>query len=340
MNSHQQYALSRLLDNLKQDIASLVSSRNLDSRSSESEVLHETQAELNARVTLINKTLQDQINHILENYTVNKYDPYQTDDRSYMAYMRPGYRVALRKFTAMNDNLKPGEAPRNATNGRSILTTLAGSTGTVYEQWVYTPKNKYDQDIYKVMIRLDNGYVVAAYNDQIVEHMIENYVDITSISGANEYTDLVTGEKIPLDSLLSFSDIEHIILPTFINYYLHDRAYGGPEEGGWWYETYQYLPVLDDWTIPDIGDNRISEEDNIINKAEESRQFLCTSGQVNPLLVYIDTVGSEYEYQTIQMNRLNKNRPNIGHSNSQGVYEVRLEEFAGESSPKSKPHYE
>ncbi len=27
------------------------------------------------------------------------------------------------------------------------------------------------------------------------------------------------------------------IEPTYVNVYLIDRAYGGPEEGGWWYDT-------------------------------------------------------------------------------------------------------
>ena len=37
----------------------------------------------------------------------------------------------------------------------------------------------------------------------------------------------------------------------YVNVYLHDRAYGGPEEGGWWYDTYD--PIFST-TIPgDIG---------------------------------------------------------------------------------------
>lgn len=33
----------------------------------------------------------------------------------------------------------------------------------------------------------------------------------------------------------------------YANIYLHDRAYGGPEEGGWWYDTYSPIDGDSDW---------------------------------------------------------------------------------------------
>jgi hypothetical protein len=33
----------------------------------------------------------------------------------------------------------------------------------------------------------------------------------------------------------------------YANLYLYDRAYGGSEEGGWWYDT--YTPADSDWNI-------------------------------------------------------------------------------------------
>ena len=39
--------------------------------------------------------------------------------------------------------------------------------------------------------------------------------------------------------------IEDVTPLVYANLYLHDRAYGGSEEGGWWYDTYS--PADGDW---------------------------------------------------------------------------------------------
>lgn len=42
------------------------------------------------------------------------------------------------------------------------------------------------------------------------------------------------------------SELVDVTPECYLNLYLYDRAYGGPEEGGWWYDT--YAPVTDsDW---------------------------------------------------------------------------------------------
>jgi hypothetical protein len=49
------------------------------------------------------------------------------------------------------------------------------------------------------------------------------------------------------DDSQSLHDFEDVTPRQYLNVYLHDRAYGGPEEGGWWYDTYE--PVRDNGTL-------------------------------------------------------------------------------------------
>ena len=37
---------------------------------------------------------------------------------------------------------------------------------------------------------------------------------------------------------------DKIMLWFFVNVYLIDRAYGGPEEGGWWFQTGQLIRMI------------------------------------------------------------------------------------------------
>lgn len=37
-------------------------------------------------------------------------------------------------------------------------------------------------------------------------------------------------------------DLEPVTPLLYVNIYIHDRAYGGPEEGGWFYDTYEPVP--------------------------------------------------------------------------------------------------
>ncbi len=42
-------------------------------------------------------------------------------------------------------------------------------------------------------------------------------------------------------------DIQDVTPELYVNVYLHNRAYGGPEEGGWWYDTYD--PVYEECRV-------------------------------------------------------------------------------------------
>ena len=92
---------------------------------------------------------------------------------------------------------------------------------------------------------------------------------------------------------------------TFVNVYLIDRAYGGPEEGGWYYEVGEFS---DGEAFPD-------EREEDIQRALNQAKARC----------------DDY----------NENRnSDIGSVLSEGRYVVRVENHPGENFPDVKPHYE
>ena len=88
----------------------------------------------------------------------------------------------------------------------------------------------------------------------------------------------------------------------FINVYLIDKAYGGPEEGGWWYE---YGKVI-------------------------------RSKQVVPI-----EVEAAKETELLWCDEENKHRrSDIGSVLSEGMYVVYVEDEPGADFPTHTPHYE
>lgn len=92
-------------------------------------------------------------------------------------------------------------------------------------------------------------------------------------------------------------------LPLFlhVNVYLVDQAYGGPEEGGWWY-TY--------------GEPRLS-----VLALPEEAEYVAYCHEIDP-------------------NFSNNGRRPISSVLSQGEYRVRVENHVAEHWPKQTPHYE
>lgn len=93
-----------------------------------------------------------------------------------------------------------------------------------------------------------------------------------------------------------------VITPKlYVNVYLHDRAYGGPEEGGWWYDTY-------------------SPDECIKCETEEEAERI-------------------FEEKCKELEEENKERRPITSVLSTGQYEVRLEAYPAEHEPKYRPIY-
>lgn len=92
--------------------------------------------------------------------------------------------------------------------------------------------------------------------------------------------------------------------PAFINVYHVQQAYGGPEEGGWYYDVSIPVRTLD-----------VSDADPELQlKLLEVFKRRWTDGQ-----------DMTRDYYSV---------------NARGIYRVRLEDHEGEATPKTRPHYE
>ena len=88
----------------------------------------------------------------------------------------------------------------------------------------------------------------------------------------------------------------------FVNVYIEDRAYGGPEEGGWYYGTREperCIPVTT-WSQAERAARRVE------------RVLECW----------------------------NEGRPSISSVLSRGRYRVDVERHPARTSPEQRPHYE
>lgn len=94
----------------------------------------------------------------------------------------------------------------------------------------------------------------------------------------------------------------------FVNVYLIDRAYGGPEEGGWWYDTGRLIRSTQGVEVSDAG---------------------------------LPTIQSIMDTETAWATEENANRrSDINSVLSEGRYVVKIEDHPGRSWPARRPHYE
>lgn len=88
----------------------------------------------------------------------------------------------------------------------------------------------------------------------------------------------------------------------YVNTYMHDRSYGGPEEGGWYYDVYEAL-------------------DSIPCKSKDECERMREAAEKD----------AEAE---------NKGRPPVSSVMSRGRLVVRVEDHPAEDHPRHRPHYE
>jgi len=88
----------------------------------------------------------------------------------------------------------------------------------------------------------------------------------------------------------------------YVNVYIMDRAYGGPEEGGWYYDTWEIVP-----------------EESVIGTSEEDAERLLEEKQA-----WADAE--------------NKGRRGPSSVRSEGHYKVRLETGPGASGDNYSPY--
>jgi len=96
---------------------------------------------------------------------------------------------------------------------------------------------------------------------------------------------------------------EPAFIGKFVNVYLTDRAFGGPEEGGWWYDTGEAIQSTQFAT------------------AEEAERAL------NTLRAWCEGENKERRSDTSSVL-------------SEGRYAARIEEGPAADYPATRPHYE
>ena len=101
-----------------------------------------------------------------------------------------------------------------------------------------------------------------------------------------------------------FSELEMTkkVWPQYVNAYDHNRAYGGPEEGGWWFDTGTLLG-----SIPCGSDEQV----------EAAKKYLK------------DLWGPKFE-----------GNHGIGSVLCEGVLQICVEDEIGHDYPIERPHYE
>lgn len=92
----------------------------------------------------------------------------------------------------------------------------------------------------------------------------------------------------------------------YVNLYLIDRGYGGPEEGGWWYDYGEFI-----------------ETAAMFTREEEAYAF-CQARNA----------------ETREEHGLNVGRPPISSVNSRGEYYFQVEDRPGKDFPEETIHYE
>lgn len=117
-------------------------------------------------------------------------------------------------------------------------------------------------------------------------------------------------------------------LTFYVNTYLIDKAYGGPEEGGWWYNTQD--PV-----------NQAGEVVEFIRYVESGMEILKPadlSEQTFTSLTDAEAFRAKMEARCKEWNA--DRRSDINSVLSEGKYVVRIELEPPLCDPTTKPHYE
>ena len=114
-------------------------------------------------------------------------------------------------------------------------------------------------------------------------------------------------EQLAQEDARDFRDA-HSENPLHVTVYWVERLYGGPEEGGWWYDRYDIAVKTEG------GDEELSFP--VSNRKEAEK--LKTELQI------------KYPFETNELDSVN----------GEGTHEVMIEDYKGEFATKNTPHYE
>ena len=107
-------------------------------------------------------------------------------------------------------------------------------------------------------------------------------------------------------------EVEDITPTLYANVYLHDRQYGGPEEGGWFYDTYAPIDGDSDW-----------------DESPPAHGHFPTIGHAEKAM----------EQLVAWCNDQNSRRRSPSSMASEGHFVARLESWPAEFEPARRPHY-
>lgn len=135
--------------------------------------------------------------------------------------------------------------------------------------------------------------------DGVIFNITEEKVSVRWMNGTiTEYSD---------EYDLEDSNVEIATPKLYVNVYVMTREYGGPEEGGWYYDA--WYPTTED-------DDLISKKYNTVEEAEAAYKIM------------VENVKEE-----------NATRYPLHSVLSDGIYEVRLEAYEAEVYPRYRPQY-
>ena len=117
--------------------------------------------------------------------------------------------------------------------------------------------------------------------------------------------------------------------PVYVNMYLDDRAFGGSEEGGWYYNC---GTPADGWVSEPIycfdgWGPAIPEEVQIETIAKDLRR-------------YFEEIYTEIGRAEMWAEERNEGRPDIGSVLSEGRFRVQVERDEARAYPEYIPHYQ
>lgn len=149
------------------------------------------------------------------------------------------------------------------------------------------------------------------------------------------------GEDVTADNYCQYCDVppDDYIKPgtdalMYVNTYEVTRHYGGPEEGGWWYNHDEPIASIPVQAVSVEGHNDSCWNCSRARSGEESYNFCKWSFHLVP------KSGDDVDYMTSYSRSLFENRisGDIYSANGGVAVKVVLEDHVGERTPK--PHYE
>ena len=121
---------------------------------------------------------------------------------------------------------------------------------------------------------------------------------------------------------------------VYVNMYLDGRAYGGPEEGGWYFN---HGTPADEWVSEPIYCEEVWGPSITSFGLPEEEQMETI---VKDLHHYFETVYTEIGRAEIWAIENNKGRPDIGSVLSEGRFRVQVEHDEARAYPEHTPHYQ